>query len=169
MLKRIAKLTAPFLLAAAMVAGGASLAQAASGQQWNQNGTGAYINAFGGNVQGNLIKINVGKTINDDFTLVSAGGGNYQLLFTGTGSGTGSNCISDNGNSSGDAKAALWNCSGGAPWGSLFTVQACGTRGTGYYLKNNHWSGGYLNAANNNQGTQIFLNGPATCYLREGI
>lgn len=146
------------LTAALLIGGGAVAAHASvgTGDQWSDTGSGEFPNAWGGNQAGNLVRVNIGQTPNNDFTLIGAGNGNYEL-WSAPGSGSVVNCISDNGNNSGDAKAGLNNCANGTPWGALFTISSCSVSGQpGFYFRNNHW-GGYLQAQGN-QGQQVYLN-----------
>jgi hypothetical protein len=73
-------------------------------------------------------------------------------------------CISDYGNSSGDARAGLnqYCDSGQIAWGANFTVEGCGN--STYAFKNVHW-GGYLTPNSNSDGSPFYLNSRTrTCY-----
>lgn len=159
MFKRLIRALPVIAITAGIMIGGTAIAAHASvgaGEQFDANGGGSYPNAWGGNVVGHFIKTNYGQTANNDFVLYSVGSGNYELFSSPLGV-QHTNCISDNANNSGDAKAGLNNCVNGTPWGALFTFTSCTESGqAGVYLRNNHW-GGYL-AAGGNQGDQIYLN-----------
>ena len=166
MVRKIASIVAACfsVFTLAFVASLPAWASVGRGAQYDQNGAGSYVNAWGGNVAGHLIKVNVGQTANNDFTLVS--NGNYVQLWSTPSSGGSSNCISDNGNNSGDAKAGLNNCANGTPWGANFILSFCTNSGqNGFEFKNAHW-GGFLEA-NGGQGAQYYLNAPATCFTDE--
>lgn len=169
MFKRITQLAGPIVLAAGLIVGGTAIAAHASvgsGNQYDQFGAGEYGDAWNG---GPLIKDYRSQGANNDFTLfswsdLSAGfrlsNGNPNDAYDGE-------CIGDNNNDQNDAKAGLWDCSLGAPWGARFTLSNCTYDGlAGYYVYDIHW-GGYLSWGTGN-GSQAFLNNQTpTCLVVE--
>jgi hypothetical protein len=117
----------------------AAPAYAGTGFQWCYEYSGqACLNAWGG---GPWVRVETSKGLtNNDFTLVyNHAYGAYELEFTGNG--TSDQCIGDAYNESGNGYASLDPCgfTGGAGWGTLFSLGSCGS--TARCFKNLHWSG----------------------------
>jgi hypothetical protein len=135
--------------AAAVIA--TSPAYAGVGNQYCLGSSGC-MNAWNG---GPLIKAYTVNTGNNDFFTESINGGGYtQLGFGGSGP-YNAYCIGDDGNSTGDAKAALLSCANGIPWGGNFQLLYDGTRNC-YEFYDYHWQG-YLSGGTVN-GDQFYLN-----------
>jgi hypothetical protein len=145
------------LAAITLTIGGFALAtpaHAVSGNEWYSPDLGGYINEWSGGVFIKLCTICTAGDSHNYFTLESGSGGHYTLRFTGGGVHNG-DCISDYNNNSGDARAALYTCTGGIPWGANFNIASCNQQ-QGYTFYDVHW-GGYL-AGYPNNGDQFYLN-----------
>jgi hypothetical protein len=158
-LARWAKVLAlPSILAIGLIASNATAAFAGTGYQWDVNYTGVYANAWGGDY-GTQVNTYTSTVANNDFTSHSWRGTPYfSLVFTG---GTTSDlCIADFGDSSTDARAGLYNCTNGVPWGAYLQEVHCTAAGQpGYEFYDVHW-GGYLGPSGSSDGAAWYLNKP---------
>jgi hypothetical protein len=147
-----------------------AFASTGSGNQYMDEAYGSYANAWG---SGPLIKSELSPTDYNDFTVETNADGDKSLVSTpGSGSPYDGDCVSDDGNSSTDAKAALNGCSGSVPWGGNLTVvtSICPSGYEAFY--DGHWSG-YLGVGSEPNGSQFYLNvnGANTsevCFQKQG-
>jgi hypothetical protein len=162
-IKRLKNLIAVGLFGSALALGAIGLAAvpayAGTGHQW-ENNNGQYLNAWGG---GPLVESENTQTLNNDFTIETNSDGDLSLVSTG-GSGSYDNCIADYQDSSTNAHAAVQSfCQPGyaVPWGANLTEtdSPCGAGLDAFY--DAHW-GGYLGAADDGNGSEFYLNVPAT-------
>jgi hypothetical protein len=163
-------LALPFILAMDLTAGGASAASAASagtGAQWDANNTGNYANAWGGLSGSRQINTYRGQTANNDFEdVLDPGSGYINLEFSGV-LVIGGACIADFGNSSTSARAGLYDCSNGTPWGANFRETSCTAGGHfGEEFYDVHWKG-WLGPSGSSNGDAWYLNKPAPYCLAE--
>jgi len=115
------------------------------------------LNAWGGGPDVKVYTIGVN---NNNFGL-AANGSAWNIKYQGGGAYNGY-CISDYGNDSGNARAELISCGGGAgtPWGANFDLLNCNSGGyLGYVFNNIHW-GAYLGPVSATVGQPFYLNKP---------
>lgn len=168
MFKRVTKFAAPALLTLGLIAGGATAAQASTGQgnqfrAYNAENS-PYMDAWDG--AGGYVKDYDSAAVNNDFEHTSGG----QFAFTPGNCNFGANnceVLSDYGNDPNNAEAGTYTNLNGAPWGSYFTVTACSINGAGgWKIYDNHWQGYVAPSGNGSTGTQIYLNSAsAWCWI----
>lgn len=155
-------ITAVVIAFVAMMAifGSGNAAYAASGFKYYGS---TYINAWNG---GPDIDAYHAVTSNDYFTLINGSGPSYTALESTSGGSHTGQCIADWGNQSGNARAGLYPCGDGAPWGTNLITKVCSTNSSKVSFYDVHWQG-YLAPSGLSDGSAFFLNHSGEwCYTR---
>jgi hypothetical protein len=151
MFKKIAKALVIVAAGTGIILGSTQAAQAGTGEQFYG---GTHFNAWSG---GPDINAYGPSTANNDFTF-ALGSSQFESLIVSTGGGSHSGqCIADDGNQSGDARAALEPCTSSTPWGANFQVVTCSANSNQIALYNTHWQG-YLAPVSTANGSAFYLN-----------
>lgn len=146
-------------------------ASVGSGEQIFVASTNEFANAWDG---GPDINVYNSHALNNDFTVVSNGGQNVELVLSNNGGGYAGECIADAGNNQYSARAALVPCTPGGPdtpWGANFQTPRgnCAVPGASPWY-NVHWQEDLAPSGSSN-GSAWYLNtvpnGPngPTCLL----
>jgi hypothetical protein len=122
---------------------------------WNE---GPYVNAY-----------TVNHVNNDFYAFKNPSSGYENIEYTGPGPRQGQ-CVSDYGNSSGDARAGIsGQCqNSNVSWGANFELVACNNGDSGWAFRNVHWNG-WLTPNSHSDGSPFYLNSQTeTCYSISG-